>query len=436
MRRLFLPILAVLTACGDTAAPNDRSSFERLQTEILDVACISCHTDGASFASESGLVLDAGVAYDNLVSAAPTHPNAQADGLLRVTPGVAQQSLLLYKLHWEPDYAPNDYGGPMPLGSQSLSVGQIEFVRRWIVAGAPRDADVVDPALLEDATLPDLTPFVPPAPPPTGVQLTTGQFGIDPTFEREIFLFRDVGNTEPLFVNQIDVAMRPNSHHFVMYGLLEGTPNDAVPPLDVIRDLRTTGGALIPSTLKTMPYHVFFGGAMTTEASWVFPYGVALELPVGARLDLNSHYVNRTEAEMRGEVYANLHTVDAASVQHVARNVNFGNFDIALPPGERTTQRKTFTMADTTHVFMLTSHMHKRGERFVIRIAGGSRDGEVIYETEHWDHPDIVSYDPAILLLPGEGLTSEITWFNETDRTITFGLTSEDEMGIIFGYRY
>jgi hypothetical protein len=41
-----------------------------------------------------------------------------------------------------------------------------------------------------------------------------------------------------------------------------------------------------------------------------------------------------------------------------------------------------------------------------------------------------------IVLNAGEGLTSEITYYNETDRAISFGLTSEDEMGIIFGYYY
>jgi Copper type II ascorbate-dependent monooxygenase, C-terminal domain len=36
----------------------------------------------------------------------------------------------------------------------------------------------------------------------------------------------------------------------------------------------------------------------------------------------------------------------------------------------------------------------------------------------------------------GEGLTSRITYNNFTDKLVKFGLTSEDEMGIIFGYYY
>ncbi len=395
-----------------------------------------CHTSGTSYAQQSGLVLQAGVSYANLVGATPTNPAAKANGLSRVEPGEAERSLLMYKLHWEPDYTTQDYGSPMPLGGRSLYVGQIEFVRRWIAAGAPLQGAVVDPELLDDATMPDLTPFEPLAPPAAGYQLRVERFGIAPDFEREIFVYKAVGNTTTAFVNRIETKMRVNSHHFVAYTFHESTPSAAVPPLDVIRDLRNPDGSLSVTTLRSMAYHVFFGGAMTPVADWRLPNGVAMRLQPGAAVDLNSHYVNHTDAEMSGEVSVNLHTVDSSEVQHIAQALNLGNFGITLPPGQRTTMTKTFTMSDTTYVLLLTAHMHKRGERFKIRIAGGNRDGEVIYDTDSWSSPAITTYVPAVRLLPGEGLTSEITWFNESGRTITFGLTSEDEMGIIFGYKY
>lgn len=434
MRRL-LPLCLVLAACGDAGGP-DGSSFDRIQTSLLDVHCVTCHTAGTPQAEQSGLILEAGESYNNLVGAVPTHSHAHDDGLLRVASGEPERSLLLHKLHWEPDYSLRDYGNPMPLGGQSLSIGQIEFVRRWIEGGALRDGDVIDPQLLEDTSLPDLTPFVPPLPPAEGFQLTTGRFGVAPQFEREIFVYRAVGNAQAVFVNRIETSMRANSHHFLLYSFADGTPPTARPQLDVVRDLRNSDGTLVLETLRSMPYHVFFGGSMTSYGDWRLPPGIALRLPANTSLDLNSHYVNTTDAEMPGEVYANLYTIEAAAVVHEAEALNLGNFDIVLPPGQRTTLAKTFLMSDTTHVVLLTAHMHKRGERFVIRIAGGSRDGETVYDTEDWDHPDIAAYDSPIVLLPGEGLTSEITWFNETTRTISFGFSSEDEMGIIFGYRY
>ena len=67
---------------------------------------------------------------------------------------------------------------------------------------------------------------------------------------------------------------------------------------------------------------------------------------------------------------------------------------------------------------------------------GGSRNGEVVYTSTDWEHPDIITYKTPIDLQKGEGLISEITYNNTTGKAVSFGLTSEDEMGIIFGYYY
>ena len=40
------------------------------------------------------------------------------------------------------------------------------------------------------------------------------------------------------------------------------------------------------------------------------------------------------------------------------------------------------------------------------------------------------------MLEAGDALVSVVTWNNTTDRTVTFGLASSDEMDIIFGYAY
>jgi hypothetical protein len=88
-------------------------------------------------------------------------------------------------------------------------------------------------------------------------------------------------------------------------------------------------------------------------------------------------------------------------------------------------------------VVMLTSHMHKWGEKYIIKIKGGTRNGQVIYETADWEHPAIINFvTEPIVLQKGEGLTSEVTYYNPTTNNIRFGLTSEDEMNIIFGYYY
>ena len=440
LRRPAAALLLVLSAAcdeGGSGTTPESSSFGRIQTRIFDRACTSCHTSGTSFTAQSGLALEAAVSYASLVNAPSKNDAARADGLRRVVPGNPEKSLLYHKLLWEAGHHAHDYGSPMPMGGEPLSKGEVEYVRRWIAAGAPRTGEVADAALLDDRTPQTVLPPFEPLPlPERGYQLRIDRFTVAPRFERELFVYRRVGNSAEALVNRIETRMRPGSHHLLLYTFPPGTGAAALPPFDVVRDIRNPNGTLNYGNMLHMGYHVFFAGAMTPTSDYRFPEGVALLLPANAALDLNAHYANRTDAEVPGEAYVNLHTADASRVRHVARTLNLQNNSITLPPGRRTTLTRTFVMEAPTRVFMLTSHMHARGERFVIRISGGARNGEVVYTNTDWEHPVVTTYAEPIVLQRGEGLTSEITWNNNTSRTITFGLTSEDEMGIIFGYSY
>ncbi|MFO0464036.1 MAG: hypothetical protein ACK5YU_07520 [Burkholderiales bacterium] len=412
------------------------SSFARIQQKVFAPSCNSCHTAGNAFATQSGLVLDETVAYRNLRNASVKNSMAVVHGMKQVVPRDLENSLLYQKLLlWDPT-RPQHFGSPMPLGSTSLTVGQLEFIKRWIEAGAPETGDNIDAKLLDDRTLPAYAPFVPLSPPAKGYQLTIEPFSVQPDFERELFVLRDVKNPAPIYVSRIETRMRTNSHHFLLYTFQSNTPSFIMPPVDMVRDIRNPDGNLNFVNTLPMGYHTFFAGAMTPESDYSFPPGIALLLPANARLDLNAHYVNKGTSNITGEAFANLHTVDASQVTQVARTLNLSNTTIPLPPGQRTTHRKTFTFSATTRILMLTSHMHALGEKFVIRIVGGVRDGQILYENTDWAHPAILTFNQPIVLAAGEGLMSEITYNNTTNRTVSFGLTSEDEMGIIFGYYY
>ena len=73
---------------------------------------------------------------------------------------------------------------------------------------------------------------------------------------------------------------------------------------------------------------------------------------------------------------------------------------------------------------------------FQVRIIGGDRDGELIYIAYDWEHPPILELDPPLYLNIDQGLELEATYYNWTDDTLKFGLLSEDEMMILFGYYY
>ena len=431
-------VLAVLLySCKDNQSPPE-SSFDLLQTKILTPSCATtaCHAskNDATFVQHE-LVLEKSVAFANLVNIKSKNANAQADGLLRVKPFDAEASLFLDKLQLYDHHQRSDYGNPMPLGLTKLSVGQIEFIEQWIAAGAPRTGIVADATLLDDQTA-QVENFVPLAAPQAGkgFQVNLSKFQIAPNFEREFFVYKNNGNTGDVFVNRFEINMRMNSHHMVVYDFNGDIPPIFFPKQDVVRDIRNSDGTLNAVNMIPMGYHVYVIGSQSPYINFEFPPGVAVKLKANVGLDFNSHYVNKEPTVIEGEVNVNFHTVEASAVQKEAKPLNLGNTSISLRPGARTTLSKTFTMSKDVLLITLTSHTHQLGEKFVIKIVGGSRNGEVVYTSTDWHHPQFIRFDPPMLLQAGQGLMSEITYNNTKSTTVKFGLTSEDEMGIIFGY--
>jgi hypothetical protein len=431
---VLLSILGV-SSCADE--DNGDSSFGQMEEKIFKTSCnlSGCHGSSADATFiQHGLLLSAGAAYGNLVNAEPKNTEAKDDGLLRVKPDDPHTSLLYLKISSSANHS-KSYGNPMPLGLPLLTVGQVEFVRQWIEAGAPERGAVADPALLDDTTPQEenFEPLEAPAP-GTGLQMVVGKFPVSPNFERELFVYKAVGNTEDVYVNRIEIKMRQNSHHFILYDFEPSMPSIYVPENDIVRDLRNTDGSVNFGTTLAMGYHIFIVGTQTPYLNYELPAGVAIALPAGMSLDCNSHYVNKSAVEIDGEINVNLYTVPASSVTKVARSINFPNYNLNLAAKHKTTVNKSFFFDKSVSVLSLTSHTHQLAEKFVIKIKGGPRDGEVVYTNLDWHHPPLVNLSPPIQLNAGQGLTSEITYNNTTDAVVQFGLTSKDEMGIIFGY--
>lgn len=429
----FLPCIH---ACKEQPQ-NPSSSFELLQARILTPSCATagCHastSDGTFF--QHGLVLEKSVAYSSLVNTLPRNANALEDTMLLVKPFDPEKSLFLHKLHLYDEHQ-HDYGNPMPLGLKKLTVGQVEFIEQWIAAGAPVTGNVADAVLLSDPTAQseDFVPLAAPDP-DKGFQINLNKFIVAPNFEREFFVYKKLGNTSDILVNRFEIKMRLNSHHIVLYDFSSNIPLNIFPQPNIVRDIRNPDGTMLFFNMAPMGYHVFVIGGQSPYFNFEFPPGVALRFPAGYGLDFNSHYVNKEPTPIDGEVNVNFFTTPAGTVTKEARTLNLANQGINLAAGERSTLSKTFTMTSPVSIIALTSHTHQLGEKFVIRISGGIRNGEIVYTNLDWHHPQFKSYNPPIVLQPGEGLISEITYFNSKDKSVRFGLTSEDEMGIIFGF--
>lgn len=439
--RIRVAIIVLLVAIASTSAADD-ATWDVIQTHVFDQNCNNCHSAGTSFATQSGLVLTEDEAYSQLVDVAPKNSAANADGLTRVSsvggpPGLFQSFL------WEKINAPEQdhfyedhpfYGAIMPLGSPSLTNGELAFVEKWILAGAPATGVVADPLLLDDTSRYEPPEFVTLNPPTNGIQFHLGPFDVWPSevHDREFLYFEPYETTEDLLVNQYEISYRPGSHHFILYNYPEGTPT---PEPHVYRDVRNQQG--IPNLANALqlgrlfPFQ-FFVGTQTPFVNYHLPEGVALRLPAGSGFDLNAHSVNRSGTTRIGEVYVNLHTVELDEIELVADYDNFGNFDIELPPNEITTISETFTFDETRHILQMWSHSHEHTLEFRIEGVGGAHDGELLYWTNDWEHPPLLELDPPLTFESGDQVRLVTTYDNWTDETIEFGPLSSDEMQFMF----
>lgn len=419
----------------------EASSFDYIQDQILTPNCATsgCH-DGENSSSfrQHKLVLTRGNSYNNLLNIKPQNANAIINNFLLVNPYNPDKSLLYHKIVWAENHHNSvNYGSQMPLGGEALFQGQIEFIRQWIAGGASEKGDIANKNLLVDKT-PSISQdsgFAPLIRPlnGTGFQLKVDKMDLLPNFEREVFIRRIVGNNTDIYVNRIQLKSRMNIHHMVIYGFRD---NNNLPTLDQLRDLRLPNGMLNLNTLASMSNHIFMGGGTDGQQDYTLPEGMAIHFPAGISVDLNPHYFNRTNQVHYGENYVNLYTLDKAKVKTIVNMLDLTNTNIPIEPGQRTTHIRAFLFNKPRNIVSLTSHTHQLGEKFIIKIKGGKRNGEVIYESTDWEHPPVINFQEPIQLLSGEGLESVITYYNPTNRHVQFGLSSNDEMGIIFGYYY
>lgn len=418
------------------------SSWEFIQQKIFKPNCVTCHSSGSTFAVQSDLILTADIGYEQLINRTPKNAAAAADGLVLVnTDGVAG---LPWSFLWEKIDAPNsahfyddhpEYGSIMPLGLPALTNGELEYIRRWITEGAPKEGFVVDESVLENTERyePPTEAFQALAPPTSGYQFHLGPFEVVPNFERELFYFEPLNNVEDIYISKVEMNMRPGTHHFILYTY---PPNYPDPQPQVIRDVRYPNGGYNFEVLNQMDDQIFVFGTQIPFTNYDFPEGVALRVPANSGFDLNSHYVNRGTSSFDGEIYVNVHTVPREEVTHVADNLFLSYENFALPPQKETTIEANYTFNEKRYIFQLWSHAHEHLTEFKIYIKGGARDGELVYYTNDWEHPPLLEINPPIELEAGQGLRGEATYNNTTDRTLRFGLLSEDEMMIIFGAYY
>ena len=457
-----LDLVRVTNSFGQKA-PDENSAYHDIQEYVFDKSCANsvCH---APPSNSFGLNLTYGFSYENLVGRVPTNPAAAAAGMKLVDPGNPENSFLLTKLMGPTDPA---QGARMPFNLGVLHTGKIDAVRTWIEAGAPETgkiAGIGDLGVLRD---PDEV-FEPPAPPlpGEGYQLRLPPFKIAPGTEREVYYATQIkdenGNSVEgdIFINRVEIFYPAGSHHFIVYRLTESglakglLDNGIIPDIAVNPEDKLKFRELDPLNSDPVLGHfavdrLFVVGTQTDDTLFKFPEGVGLRMPGDTIYDLNSHYINLLGDEtLIGETYVNIYTIPEEEVKYEAIEIFVNHRDISVPPGLTRVSKMTWYIGGeggeldsrghdpnaVLNVFLLTSHMHRHGELF--EIFHGATDA-LLHRSIAYDDAPIDLFDPAIRLDANDTLNFQCTHNNyDTNKLLEFGLTSEDEMCIMFGYYY
>ena len=452
----ILDLVRVANRFGETEQ-EDISTYHDIQDNIFDKSCANsvCHSPPSNSAD---LNLSYGQSYQDLVNRIPRNSAAAAAGMKLIDPGNPENSFLLTKLMASENPA---FGARMPFGMGALHSGKVDAIRTWIAAGAPREGKVAgigDLGVLRD---PDEV-FVPPAPPAPGegYQLYLPPFKIEPGTEREVYYATQILDEdglpveEDIFINRVEIFYPSGSHHFILYRLTEeGMANGVhergidssigVNPEHQFRELDPDD----PQVLGNFGIdRLFVVGTQTDDTNFQFPEGVALRLPGNTLFDLNSHYINLLGDEtLHGETYVNIYTIPEEEVKYEAIEIFVSNRSINVPPNTTRVAKLTWYVEDELerrghdpdtelYLFLLTSHMHRHGELFEIFQ---DSTGDLLHRSIAYDDAPITLFDTPLILNVDDGLKFQCTHNNyDIDGPLQFGLTSEDEMCIIFGYYF
>ncbi len=153
--------------------------------------------------------------------------------------------------------------------------------------------------------------------------------------------------------------------------------------------------------------------------------GLALRVPAGAQIVLQSHYINVSGpriVEDRAEVYI----PRPEDVREMGGSFVVDDEGLDIPAHSRVRRTYVCTVGTDLQVAMLLGHMHEWGANFRLERLDGAGGAETLYE-HAWEalyasHPPTNAYglDTPLLLPAGTQLRQTCEWNNNEDYPLAF----------------
>jgi hypothetical protein len=167
-------------------------------------------------------------------------------------------------------------------------------------------------------------------------------------------------------------------------------------------------------------------GALTVS----LPDGVAHEIPAGAQLLAQLHLLNPTDEDITQAVAVKLQTTDEPNTQPVQLG-GFGSFDVSLPPNQRTTITNDCTLPSDSRLVAFIPHMHQFGTSIMLELGTSANDLQPVLTRDPWDFEQQTIENVDLTVKAGQYARATCNYDNTTDRTVTYGESTLDEMCFI-----
>jgi len=136
------------------------------------------------------------------------------------------------------------------------------------------------------------------------------------------------------------------------------------------------------------------------------------------------------------DVAVNFVAARKRTVRHHTRSFQLGTFNIDVPPGQTGSASASWLTPFAMNLVWLSTHSHKHTQSVTVDLLrAGVPAGQELLTTDYAD-PSVHDYDPALRLEAGDGWRWTCNYLNQTDKTLRFGVTSNDEMCFATGFFY
>jgi hypothetical protein len=259
------------------------------------------------------------------------------------------------------------------------------------------------------------------APPSHGFQITTAGVAIDPGDDvRWCEVLRLPGTTDQLYyVDRIETALAPGARDLIVSVAPLGSETEALMEVGS-RVACTRAGEAFGEDLVELT------STQGTRDDERYPPGVGQVLHGGQKIAVDYLYVNPGAEVLPAKVKLNFHTVSAQAIERLARIARFNNLTIYTPPRGRSSHLAECAFNQEVRVSELIRRTQHRGTSFSVWIAGGERDGELLWYSAHPSDARI-AWNDALALRPGEGFRFQCDYLNTSDRELRFGVNASDE---------